>query len=227
MTQFRQMLHMCAFLMFCMVMASCASQDLRPEQPQEGVEIKSILIVPFSDLSRIYGSDVESRCQLCGQVISTGFVPDTASPYLTAELTAILDKQKDYTILSSEGTLDMLSGLAGGTDHSPTSYLNLYIKAGKRVEADAVLVGYIFRFKERQGNRVSVESPASVAFDLHLIHVATGRIVWTGHYDETQRSLSENLLDLGTFLKRGASWVTAEELAKGGLENMMRRFPKP
>jgi hypothetical protein len=72
-----------------------------------------------------------------------------------------------------------------------------------------------------------VVSPASVAFDLHLIDVDSGEIIWTGNFDQTQRPLSENILELGSFFKRGASWVTAEELAKGGLEDILRRFPQP
>jgi curli biogenesis system outer membrane secretion channel CsgG len=101
------------------------------------------------------------------------------------------------------------------------------MQAGKRAGADAVLVGHIFRFNERKGNRASVESPASVAFDLHLIDVETGRILWSASCDETQRPLTDNILEIGTFMKRGASWVTAEELAQGDLETMLQRFPQP
>ncbi len=114
-----------------------------------------------------------------------------------------------------------------GTDNDAEHYLNLYINAGKRAGADAVLIGHIFRFVDRKGNRASVESPASVAFDLHLIDVDSGKIVWTANFDQTQRPLSDNLLELGSFIKRGASWVTAEELAQGGLEDILRRFPQP
>ncbi|MDO9111805.1 MAG: hypothetical protein Q7U40_14185 [Desulfatirhabdiaceae bacterium] len=145
---------------------------------------------------------------------------------MTSQLVSLMENNQAYTIYSSAGSEDLLSGLSG-TDNAASSHLNLYVNAGKRAGADAVLIGHIFRFKERKGNRASVETAASVAFDLHLIDVDSGRIVWTGNFDQTQRPLSENLLELGSFIKRGASWVTAEELALGGLEDMLRRFPQP
>jgi hypothetical protein len=158
--------------------------------------------------------------------MTTGFVPESAGLFLTFQLVSLMENNQTYTIYSSDGSEDLLSGLSG-TDNAASSHLNLYVSAGKRAGADAVLIGHIFRFKERKGNRASVETAASVAFDLHLIDVDSGKIVWTGNFDLTQRPLSENLLDLGSFIKRRASWVTAEELALGGLEDMLRRFPQP
>lgn len=177
----------------------------------------------------LYEHNINVRCHLCGQIMTTGDVPDSAGPFLTSELVWLMEKQGKYTIISSEASSkEVLSGKISGIDNEAAAqYLNLYVAAGKRAGADAVLVGHIFRFHERKGNRASVETPASVAFDLHLIATDSGKIVWTGHFDQTQRSLSENLLEIGVFFKRGASWITAEELALGGLEDMVRSFPQP
>ncbi len=89
------------------------------------------------------------------------------------------------------------------------------------------MVGHIYRFRERIGTRYSVDSPASVAFDIPLISVKNGRILWVDHLDETQRSLSENLFQLGTFLRRKGTWITAEEMAISGLEDMLLNRYKP
>ena len=217
------------FILFtCLMLGSCSNTRAIHSEPARQVSnIKSILILPFHDVSRLYESNINVRCYLCGQVMTTGYVPDSAGPFLTSGLVSLMEKQQGYTILSSDGSQDMLSGMMSGPDNEAAAYLNLYIGTGKRAGADAVLIGHIFRFQERKGNRASVESPASVSFDLHLIHVDSGRIVWTGNFDQTQRPLSENLLELGSFIKRGASWVTAEELAQGGLEDILRRFPQP
>ena len=45
--------------------------------------------------------------------------------------------------------------------------------------------------------------------------------MWKGKYDETQKSLSENLLDASKFFKGGGKWVTAENLAEMGLTEML------
>ncbi|MDY6954621.1 MAG: nucleoid-structuring protein H-NS, partial [Thermodesulfobacteriota bacterium] len=61
--------------------------------------------------------------------------------------------------------------------------------------------------------------------DIHLIRVADGRLIWVGHFDETQHSLSEDLFRWKTFLKRGGGWLTAEQLAAFGLQEVMATFP--
>jgi curli biogenesis system outer membrane secretion channel CsgG len=219
---------MTGFILFICVMlvGACSNPAIRPESEQQTSNIKSILILPFHNVSSLYEQNIQVRCYLCGQIMTTGYVPDSGGPFLTSELIWLMEKQQGYTVLSSEGSQDMLSGLSG-TGNDAEQYLNLYINAGKRAGADAVLIGHIFRFVDRKGNRASVESPASVAFDLHLIDVDSGKIVWTANFDQTQRPLSDNLLELGSFIKRKASWVSAEELAQGGLEDILRRFPKP
>jgi hypothetical protein len=45
-------------------------------------------------------------------------------------------------------------------------------------------------------------------------------------FDKTQISLSENLLDIQTFLKARGRWVTAGELAEMGLTELIESFPK-
>ena len=71
-----------------------------------------------------------------------------------------------------------------------------------------------------------MEKPASVAFDLHLLRIRDGVEVWKGKFDETQRPLSENLLKIGSFLRRKASWLTAEELASVGMDEILRKLPE-
>jgi hypothetical protein len=215
------------FILFmCLILGACSTPAIHSEPARQVSNIKSILILPFHDVSKLYEQNINVRCYLCGQVMTTGYVPDSAVFFMTSELVSLMEKSQLYSILSSDGSQDILSGMSG-TDNAAAHYLSLYVNAGKRAGADAVLIGHIFRFLERKGNRASVASPASVAFDLHLIDVDSGKIIWTANFDQTQRSLSENLLELGSFIKRGASWVTAEELAQGGLENMLRRFPQP
>jgi TolB-like protein len=74
---------------------------------------------------------------------------------------------------------------------------------------------------------LSVETAASVGFGIHLIRVHDGRLLWSRQFDETQKSLSEDLFRLGTFVKRGGAWLTAQELSRFGLEAVMEDFPSP
>ena len=42
---------------------------------------------------------------------------------------------------------------------------------------------------------------------------STGNTIWAACFDETQRALSEDLLQLNTFINRKGRWVSAAELA--------------
>ena len=41
---------------------------------------------------------------------------------------------------------------------------------------------------------------------------------------EKQVGLSDNLMNFDTFLKRGAKWLTAQELAMEGMQKMIKEF---
>jgi hypothetical protein len=99
------------------------------------------------------------------------------------------------------------------------------IQIGKDLNVDFILVPYLFRFEERVGSSLGVEKPASVAFDLHLLRLRDGVAVWKGKFDETQKPLSENLLKIGSFFRRRASWLTAEGLSSVGMDEILRKLP--
>jgi TolB-like protein len=90
---------------------------------------------------------------------------------------------------------------------------------GEAVYADAVLIGRVRRFRERVGDEWGVKSPASVAFALELVDVRRGDVIWSASFDETQKSLSENIFAIGDILsERGVRWLTAEQLTHEGVK---------
>ncbi len=97
-------------------------------------------------------------------------------------------------------------------------------EVGKALNADLVLVGYVYRWRKRKGNDYGVDQAASVAFDLHLVRSLDGAVVWSETFDKTQISLAENLLDLWTFIKSGGRWMTAEKLASLGLKQLLDKM---
>jgi hypothetical protein len=99
------------------------------------------------------------------------------------------------------------------------------IQLGKELNVDFILVGFLFRFEERIGSSLGVEKPASVGFDVHLFRLRDERMVWGGKFDETQRPLSENLFKIGSFFRRKAHWLTAEELASVGMDEILKKLP--
>jgi len=92
---------------------------------------------------------------------------------------------------------------------------------GKALGADAVLFGTVSRYQERVGSEYGATEPAAVAFTLSLVSVSTGKILWTGKFDETQQPLSSNLLNWWQFWRGGPRWFTAEEFAHLGIERLL------
>lgn len=101
----------------------------------------------------------------------------------------------------------------------------LVMDVGKKTGADAVLIGYVMKYMDRVGEKYGVTRPASVSFVLYLFSTKDGALLWTGAYRETQSSLSENLLNIKLFLRIGLKWLTADELAKWGIEETLKNFP--
>lgn len=96
-----------------------------------------------------------------------------------------------------------------------------WLKVGECMTADYILVPQVLFWQDLRGMQKADFNiqPASVIIDLYLIDVNNKRIVRRFHFDETQQPLSENVLNAGTFIKRGGKWVKAMELADEALEN--------
>jgi hypothetical protein len=96
---------------------------------------------------------------------------------------------------------------------------------GAELDADGIVVGYLYRYRERRGYDYSVEKPASVFFEIHLFRAQDGVLVWKGIFNKTQSSLMENMLGVSYFIKDKGRWLTAQELAMEGMEDTVKRFP--
>ena len=221
------MLKILPIMILCIILLSgCKSHVVAPEaMPSELFGIKKLLILPFKDLSALYGENASVRCELCGKVFNTGRVEEGAGDLLTERLIALITSQTGFELIPTGHAQGVQSGLLAGKNIE-MSELDLVIETGRNLGADGVLVGHLYRFMERVGNRLSVDSPAAVSFDVDFIRVADGVVIWSGSFDETQRALSENLFSLGIFLQRKGGWITAEELAVSGLENIVKKLPK-
>jgi len=162
-------------------------------------------------------------CPLCKGLHQSGSVVPGSQNTMTRLLYEKMEALGTFTIFP----LERVEGVLSRSDlkqffEKPGSAAVLL---GRELDADFVFVGYLFRFEQRVGSSMGVEKPASVGFDLHLVRVRDGKIAWTGKFDETQKPLSDNLLKIGTFFRRGAKWLTAEELASAGMGETLAALP--
>jgi hypothetical protein len=97
-------------------------------------------------------------------------------------------------------------------------------KVGELLGVDAVLRGQVSEFEERVGTEFAAERPARVVFGVELVRIPSGEAVWQAEYAETQEALSDNLWNLRGFLRAGARWVRARELAALGADQVATRL---
>jgi hypothetical protein len=91
--------------------------------------------------------------------------------------------------------------------------------------ADALLLGSVSRFKERRGQAAGTLHPASVGFEVTLYTAPGAQKLWKGVFSETQQALSENILSTYRYPGGGMRWLSAEELAKWGVEETVLQLP--
>ncbi|PIV19906.1 MAG: hypothetical protein COZ69_08725 [Deltaproteobacteria bacterium CG_4_8_14_3_um_filter_45_9] len=162
-------------------------------------------------------------CPFCKRIYRKGDILPGSQNTLTRLLQEKVEAMGTFNVLLLEKVGEALS--QSERRQFEIKPMHSSIRLGNTLNMNFIFVGYLFRFEERIGSSIGAEKPASVGFDVHLIRLRDEKIVWEGKFDETQRPLSENLFKIGSFVRRKASWLTAEELSSVGMEEMLKRFP--
>jgi hypothetical protein len=95
-------------------------------------------------------------------------------------------------------------------------------RAANDFGATAVVLGRVTRWREREGSAAGATRPASVAFEVSLHEAPAGRRLWTGRFDETQKSITEAILRARQYPGGGTRWLTTEEFARWGAREVAR-----
>ncbi len=162
-------------------------------------------------------------CPFCKGIYRKGDILPGSQNTLTRLLQEKMEVMGTFKVLPLEKVGKTLS--QGERRQFEIKPMRSSIQIGKTLNMDFIFVGYLFRFEERIGSSIGAEKPASVGFDVHLIRLRDEKIVWEGRFDETQKPLSENLFKIGSFVRRKASWLTAEELSSVGMDEMLKKLP--
>jgi len=184
----------------------------------------SLAVIPFFTQSH-EDPTKGNVCPVCQRAARIGDIPPGALRSLTRLLNLKMEAQKEFLVSSVE-EVEKHSELFR-SELLQTKPVTSSTELGRALNVDYVLVGFLYRFDERIGSSLGVERPASVGYDLHLFRVKDGKMVWSGRFDETQQSLTDNLFKVGAFLRRKAVWLKAEELASVGMDEILTDMPRP
>jgi len=182
----------------------------------------SLAVLPFF-IQRGEDPGKGAPCPICKGVVLRGEIVPGSQNTLTRLLQQKIESTGTFKVLPLEKVEEAFTQIE--RRQFELKPLRSFIQLGKILDMDFIFIGVLFRFEERIGSHIGAEKPASVGFDVHLIRLRDEKMIWTGKFDETQKPLSENLLKIGSFVRRKASWLTAEELSNVGMDEMLRRFP--
>lgn len=204
--------------------AGCHPYGQRPaDETPDVLKIERMAVLGFRSLHPPGREGEMLRSPLTGSLFLSGSVPQGIHLELTRRLYEGLSKESSVDLVSPDKARQSLWALEGAWYEAHEG--ELLRTLGESLAVDAVLAGYVYRWQERVGRDFAVSRPASVALELALLSVADGSIIWKGRFDKTQTSLSENILDLMTFIKGKGRWMTADELGVIGLSDLMDQLP--
>ena len=215
-----------AALLLSALIMTAACQGAPKKQAPPTWRPQRLAVLPFNTVPPDAEGSTTACSPLTGSVYACG-----VDQHMNNEAEAVLEDQL-LIILSQRATFEVVPPSQAGPvfqrlrrEHMGENLAKAIADTGRKLGVEGVLVGHVYRFRQRVGSAASVESPASVAFDLALVRVSDAQVVWKNSFDETQKSLSENLFNLGQYMKTGLRWLTAQELARVGMDQLMERFP--
>ncbi len=192
--------------------------------PQKLPPLKKIAVLPMDRASTRPASE-RPTCNIGGLALySSSYVTPEAAQKVTDILYSLILKDKRFKPVTQGQCMGLLNDILQRKVNP--SELKILKSFGKDLDADAILYGKLYRFRERVGSEYGAKSPASVAFSLILVRVSDGRVLWRYSFDETQQALTENLFNWKFYKSEGMRWVTAEELAAYGLKQAVEKLEK-
>lgn len=215
----------CFFVFSPFFVSGCASKTgVETDPSRRGTVILSrIAVIPFQIVIPEDASAKTIRCPLSGTIFRTCKSSEGAEKVVEKIFLRKLKDCRQFILIPTDRAGGVYRRIS--INSLKVTPLAILRKVGKELDADGVVAGYVYRYRERKGYPYSAEKPASVAFGIYLIRVSDGTLVWRGVFDRTQRTLLENILQVSSFFKQGGRWITAEELSKVGIDEILKTFP--
>ncbi len=219
-------------------LGGCAPTKVRTDTfpSAEKYRVKTVVVMPFEALSTPQIADPLTHEFLVpegakGSEISVSVPPSperrdrptvTVPGYAAEKVAHIVYKKlrnwEGIRALSPDDAAQAIKRLGPAAKESEPDQVAREV-AG-RLSADAVLLGKVLVYQERVGSKLGAD-PAAVGFEVKLM-AADGATLWVGNYYEKQRPMNEDFLG---FVQRGFGFVSAEELAEYGAEQVIQKFP--
>ena len=227
-SKFRLVGTMLIFGCMCVLYAIAAAEttDETHILPLSAMELRRIALMPF--LKGQFESpdglvDKPLSQPLSRIVLERQYLRDDANQVLTRIVADSLRIRFGEKLIHVKQAMSVFEQIS--EDHTLDTPRKLAKVFGDRLQTELVVVGSVWRFRDRDSVKDMPEVSASVAFEIYLVEVATGNRLWRRKFDETQKTVSEDVIRGIKQLKMGARWLTADELARYGVREVFKKFP--
>jgi len=190
----------------------------------------ALLLVPFGCSKAVTPPLTVKTVRDLAPVHSLVVMPASASPTIIGDaaaqapeaisrmLRAEAARQTQWTLVSADQEATVRSQLKPDTPEGRAGQL-----AGL-LHVDAALTATIATYRERVGSAYGVTEPASVSLQVLLVRAGEKQAAWRADYTQTQEPLAYNLFNLWAVQRGGAKWLTADELAKIGVDEAVKEL---
>jgi hypothetical protein len=217
-----------AGLLAAALLAGCAVETVRQRaypRLDEGIEpIHKVAVAPFAtsgDLAQAARrAEIEASVSVGSAPREEGVSPAEATALIARYLSEALGEQ-GLDVTTHEDVSRVLAEAGASGPLAPREVARL---ANERFGAQGVVIGSVGRYRERTGG-AQESGAASVWFEVALYTAPAGEKLWSGVFNETQRTLSSNVLSSSRYPGGGLRWLTAEELARWGAEQTAASMP--
>ena len=207
-------------LLLALGLAACQTARLA-DRPTSDWQPKRVAVLPYQ--AALGGEEGNVRSPLTGASFRPGPMIEGAGMALDASLDQWLPKVAEFQIIPVSQAGAVFDRMR--REDISLNLMQAVQATGNKLKADAVLVGFVYRFAQRVGGPYAADRPASAAFDLNLIRVSDGAVTWKNSFDETQQAFSENILAASHYMDRGLRWFTVQEWGDIGLGQLLERLP--
>ncbi|MCB2186177.1 MAG: hypothetical protein KQJ78_07155 [Deltaproteobacteria bacterium] len=189
----------------------------------QATPITKMAVLPFERILPDNPTSSEVSCPVTGACYQAGDIAPEAEKVLGVALMQELNATTTLQLVPPDQSERVLMAVGGRRLDIGTR--QQIAEMGRKVGADAVMACYVYRYVERVGGPMTAESPAAVTFDLAVVRSKDGQVIWKNSFDEKQQALSEDLLNVGQYMRYGLRWFSADELAHIGITRILQRFP--
>ncbi|NNL68083.1 MAG: hypothetical protein HKP30_17675 [Myxococcales bacterium] len=213
----REAARLAGLLVLAVALGGCGFDTVRgqvyPAMNESGKVVTRVAVVPFEiggDLQRLGPENTTAEARAISKLI-TRYVTEALMGRGVQVVPA-----DDFLIALASAQIDP----SVPENRRPMSNL-----AAFEFGADGVITGVVTRFRERTGQSLAAANPASVGFRVMLVDAPAARRLWSGTFEETQQPINENVLNMRRYPGGGTRWLTGEELAKWGADEMSKSMP--